>query len=72
MFVGVHGDYHWELGGGELRVLSADPLVGYLRSFESPASFNNEEQATWFAQGRIDTHLDELRALTEAARLRDG
>lgn len=33
MFVGVHGDYPWELSGGELRVSSANPRLGPLKCY---------------------------------------
>ena len=67
MFVGVHGDYHWELSGGQLRVSSANPRPGLLKSYPAPTAFNNAEQAQWFAQGRIDTNAEELAALAAAA-----
>lgn len=68
MFVGIHGNYHWELGGGELRVSSADPRVGFLKSYTAPSAFNNAEQAQWFVQGRIDMNADELATLAESAQ----
>ena len=66
MFVGVHGNYHWELAGGELRVSSADPHLGFLKSYPAPEAFNNAEQAQWFVQGRIDTNAEQLAALAKA------
>lgn len=63
MFVGIHGNYHWELSDGELRVSSADPCVGLLKSYPAPTAFNNAEQAQWFVQGRIDMNAEELAAL---------
>ena len=67
MFVGIHGDYHWELDGGELRVSSANPRLGFLKAYPAPTAFNNAEQAQWFVQGRIDTHAEELAQLAQAA-----
>ncbi|MYH17012.1 MAG: hypothetical protein F4149_17750 [Gammaproteobacteria bacterium] len=66
MFVGVHGDYHWELRGGELRVSSANPRLGLLKSYPAPTAFNNAEQAQWFVQGRIDMNAEELAAAAKA------
>ncbi len=66
MFVGIHASYHWELDAGELRVSSADPRVGLLKSYPAPAAFNNAEQAQWFVQGRIDMHAEELAAAAKA------
>ena len=66
MFVGVHGNYHWELDGGELRVSSADAQVGFLKSYPAPAAFNNAEQAQWFVQGRIDMNAADLAAVEQA------
>ena len=67
MFVGVHGDFHWELDGGELRVSSANPRLGLLKAYPAPTAFNNAEQAQWFVQGRIDTDAEALAALAESA-----
>ena len=67
MFVGVHGAYHWELRGGELRVSSSDSRLGLLKSYPAPTAFNNAEQAQWFVQGRIDMNAEELAALVAAA-----
>ncbi len=71
MFVGIQGNYHWELSSGELRVSSANPRLGHLKSYPAPAAFNNAEQAQWFAQGRIDMNAEELAALAEAVSRRD-
>ena len=66
MYVGLHGEYAWELVDGELRISSVDARVGELLSLPAPTAFNNAEQAQWFAQGRIDMNLDALeRALRE-------
>lgn len=67
MYSGLHGAFEWDLEGGELIVSSRNPRIGRLKTFEAPTSFNNAEQAQWFAQGRIDVHGEELAAL-EAAR----
>ena len=63
MFCGVHGNFEWDLAGGELRISAANTSVGQLKVMPAPTSFNNAEQAQWFAQGRIDMHLDELTQL---------
>ncbi len=63
MYVGIHGDYQWELLNGELLVSSKNPRVGLLKRFEAPRGFNNAEQAQWFVQGQIDIHGGELAEL---------
>ena len=66
MYVGLHGEYAWELANGELRVSSVDARVGELLTLPAPTAFNNAEQAQWFAQGRIDMNLEALeQALRE-------
>jgi hypothetical protein len=63
VFEGIHGAFHWDLADGELVVSSTNPRIGVLARYEAPNSFNNAEQAQWFAQARIDVHGDELAQL---------
>jgi amino-acid N-acetyltransferase len=65
VFSGLHGDYEWDLINGKLLVSSRNRKVGSLRTFDAPRSFNNAEQAQWFAQGRIDIHGDELARIEQ-------
>ncbi len=64
MYAGQHGDYLWELVDGELVISS--PRVGEIKRQAANNRFNNAEQATWFAQGQIDMHGDELNAALDA------
>jgi hypothetical protein len=66
MYSGLHGDFEWDLVNGELVVYSSNRKIGRLTTFEAPTSFNNAEQAQWFAQSRIDIHGDELARLERA------
>ena len=58
-YSGVHSDFHWEWRGQTLRVFSAKPRIGVLRTFENVVA-QNSEQAQWAAQARIDRNLDAL------------
>lgn len=71
MYCGLHDDFQWDLVDGELIVYSSKPKVGRLKTFEAPTSFNNAEQAQWFAQGRIDMNGEELARL-EREKLEAG
>jgi len=70
MYCGIYTDYLWDVVDGKLLVSSKDPRIGLLREFEAPTSFNNAEHATWFAQGTIDLHGEELTAALDHKRSR--
>ncbi len=66
MYAGQHGDYLWELVDGVLVISS--PRAGVIKRQAANNRFNNAEQATWFAQGQIDMHSDELLAALDALK----
>ena len=67
MHAGQYGDFLWEIANGELVISSTDAKIGVLLRQPVNNRFNNDEQATWFAQGKIDTQLDTLNKLTDAS-----
>lgn len=60
---GVHAPFVWEIVNGELIIACQDARVGELTRIPVSNQFNNAEQATWFAQAKIDTQLEHLEAL---------
>ena len=42
MYVGLHGEYAWELVDGELRISSVDARVGELLSLPAPTAFKGD------------------------------
>jgi len=66
MFAGMHREFVWEISEGELIIACRDPNIGELTRVPASNRFNNAEQATWFAQGKIDTQLEDLEALRAA------
>ena len=68
MHAGMHQKFVWEIVNQELVIGCADRRLGELLRLPAEMRFNNDEQATWFAQGRIDMHIDELQAKEEPLR----
>ena len=69
MHAGQHGEFLWEIANGELVISSTNANIGVLMRQPINNRFNNDEQATWFAQGKIDTQLE---ALSELLSSRDS
>ena len=72
MYAGVHNDYLWEIDDGKLVIRSSDPKLGVIKIQAVNNRFNNAEQATWFAQGHIDTQSDQLAELLHDKQQRSG
>ncbi len=69
VYAGVHHAFEWEIEDGYLVIASRDRNVGELTRQAVSNRFNNAEQATWFAQGQIDTQLEALEAIAAQRRL---
>ncbi len=68
MYAGVYHQFEWEIEDGYLVIASRDRQIGELKRQVVHNRFSNAEQATWFAQGQIDTQLEALEALATQPR----